>query len=359
MDTAGGEADFWAYERIPRLVLESGEIDAVLLTGYFGGYGQDDELAASELEVAQAIPRAAAETGRPLVVQTMYASSPAATALREGGVPVYREIEAAAGVLARLAGQAAAPAHGVPELPRPVPEPVDGLPAGGGYFEARRLLAAAGVPFAEARQVGGVEEARVAAAAIGYPVVLKALGLLHKSDAGGVVLGIEDEAALERSVSDLATRLSPEGYSVERMAPLAGGVELIAGCRQDARFGPVVLVGVGGVFAEILRDVAVALAPVDTTGAAELLRSLRGAPLLLGARGRPAVDLAAAAQAVAALSRVAAAHPEIAEIEVNPLLARPDGVLGLDARLVLASHPAPNRVAPSGGSHHEGEDDAR
>jgi acetate---CoA ligase (ADP-forming) len=118
------------------------------------------------------------------------------------------------------------------------------------------------------------------------------------------------------------------------VAPLDQGVELLVGTRWDARFGPVALVGLGGVFTEILRDVAVALAPVEEPVARDLLLSLRTAPLLRGARGRPAVDLDAAASAVAALSRVAAAHPEIAEIEVNPLLALPNGAVGLDARIV-------------------------
>ena len=341
VDTAGGEGDFWTYERLPRVVLESGEVDAVLLTGYFGGYGQDEELRESELEVAQVIPRAPAESGRPLVVQTMYAGSPAAATLRAGGVPVYREIEAAAGVVARLAEWHERPRRGVVLLPAPASPPV----VDAGYFAARELLAAGGVPFAPACRVGTVEEARAAAAGVGYPVVLKALGLLHKSDAGGVVLGIETEAELERMFADLATHLSPEAYSVERMASLGEGVELIAGCRRDARFGPIALVGLGGLYAELLKDVAVALAPVGESEAEELLRSLRGAPLLLGARGRPAVDIGAAASAVAALSRVAAERPEIAEIEVNPLLVTPGGALGLDARIVLVDS--------------KGDDDAR
>ena len=101
------------------------------------------------------------------------------------------------------------------------------------------------------------------------------------------------------------------------------------------RFGPIALVGIGGVYTELLSDVAVALAPVEEADAEELLRSLKGAPLLLGARGRRPLDLAAAAGATAALTRLAAAHPEIEEIEINPLLVTPDGALGLDARVVL------------------------
>jgi acyl-CoA synthetase (NDP forming) len=129
--------------------------------------------------------------------------------------------------------------------------------------------------------------------------------------------------------------LRPPWYSVEALAPLSRGLELIVGARRDPRFGPVLLVGAGGLYAEIVKDVAVALAPVSEAGAEALFRSLRVAPLLGGARGKAAVDVAAAARAAAALSRVAAEHPEIAEIEINPLLALPDGALGLDARIVL------------------------
>jgi len=136
-------------------------------------------------------------------------------------------------------------------------------------------------------------------------------------------------------VEDMVERLAPPGISVEAMAPLTLGVELIVGARWDPSFGPVVMVGLGGLYAEILRDTAVALAPVDEHAALELLQSLRGAPLLLGARGRPAMDLATVARFVTAFSVVAASHPEIAEMEVNPLLATPEAALGLDARVVL------------------------
>jgi acetate---CoA ligase (ADP-forming) len=129
--------------------------------------------------------------------------------------------------------------------------------------------------------------------------------------------------------------LSPPSYSVEAMAPLSRGLELIVGARRDPRFGPILLVGAGGLYAEVVKDVAVALAPVTEEAAEALFRSLRIAPLLNGARGRPAVDTAAAASAAAALSRFAAEHPEIAEVEINPLLVLPDGALGLDARIVL------------------------
>ena len=140
-------------------------------------------------------------------------------------------------------------------------------------------------------------------------------------------------------MAGIRARLDPPALSVEHMAPLADGIELLIGARRDARFGPVALAALGGVYAEVLDDVAVALAPVGEDHAERMLLSLRAAALLRGVRGRPPVDVRAAARALAALSRVAAAHPEIAEIEVNPLLALPDRALGLDARIVLAAPP--------------------
>lgn len=329
----GGEQDFSSFERVARLLLESGEVDAAVLTGYFGGYAEyGPEYEASESEVALAMAHAAAEAGRPLAVQTMYPRGPAARILRSKGIPVYGDIEAAIATLARLADRALNPPTGVSELP---PQRGEDIHLDG-YFDARTLLSEAGVPFVEARRVTTTSEAREAAEELGYPVVLKALGLLHKSDAGGVALGIEGPEALERIFSEMATRLRAPGYSVERTAPLASGIELIAGTRLDARFGPIVLVGIGGIYAELLRDVAVALAPVTATEAERLLHSLRGSPLLLGARGRPPLAVPHAAAAISALSQAAAERPAIGEIEVNPLLVTPDRALALDARIVPA-----------------------
>ena len=324
----GGEQDFFSYARVARTVLGSGEVDGVLLTGYFGGYSQySDDFAAQEAEVARDVARAAAETGRPLVAQTMYSDSPTAAVLRAGGVPVYPGIAAAATALAALGPRP--PAPGAPVLP-----PARALPDVDGYFGARSLLEAAGIAFVAARSAADAAEAEAAAAELGYPVVVKALGLLHKSDAGGVAVGIAGPEELRAAVADMRRRLDPPGYSVERMAPVREGVELIVGAGRDPRFGPVAAVGLGGIYTEIFGDVAVGLAPLDAAEAERMLYSLRGAPLLVGARGRQPCDVRAAAEAAAALSRVAAAHPAIAEIEINPLLVTPDGAVALDARVI-------------------------
>lgn len=332
VDLAGaGEQDFRNFERVLTAVLESGEVDSVVFTGYFGGYSQmNEEFSVRETEVAHAIAASVRTHGTPLLAQAMYWRSPPAVALRAGGVPVYRDIEAAVGTLVRLVDQHRRPRFGVSDVGEAA-EPV----GGDGYFEARDLLAEGGVPFAPARQVASRSEAVEAAAVLGYPVALKALGLLHKSDAGGVALGLASPAELDVAYVDMDGRLGAPGYAVEAMADVSAGVELIVGCRRDPRFGPLLLVGLGGIYAELLRDVAVALAPAGADEVEQLLLSLRGAGVLTGARGRAPLDVRAAAEAAAALSRVAAAHPEIAEIEVNPLLVTPSGVVGLDARIVL------------------------
>ena len=149
-------------------------------------------------------------------------------------------------------------------------------------------------------------------------------------------MGITGEEELARAVDEMYERLSPPAFSVEAMAPLADGVELIVGAKWDPRFGPIAVIGLGGVLAEVLRDVAVALAPLDRDEAMRLLRSLAGAALLEGVRGRPPLDVAAAAGAAVALTELAASRPDIAEIEINPLLVLPHGALALDARIIPA-----------------------
>jgi acyl-CoA synthetase (NDP forming) len=150
------------------------------------------------------------------------------------------------------------------------------------------------------------------------------------------VLGIADDESLADAVADLRARLKPPSIVVEEQAPLADGVELIIGCRYDPTFGLVLMVGFGGIYAEILNDTTIALGPLDAEAAAVMIRSLRGAPLLRGARNRPPLDLAGAAAFAARLSALAASHPEIAEVEVNPLLVLRDRVVALDARVILA-----------------------
>jgi acyl-CoA synthetase (NDP forming) len=366
IDLAGaGERDITSFDRVLGVLTDHvGEIDAVLVTGYFGGYsGYSPTLAAGELEVAAAMARTVADATVPVVIHTMHAAREAPGVLRGAGIPVYPTVDEAVLALSALSRHgrvgSALPdrggqlGSGPPPLPAPEPPLRDGC-----YWAARDLLQRHGVPFAGGAPAASLDEALAVAASIGYPVVLKALGLNHKSDAGGVVLDLRGPEHLASAVRDLRERLGPTTLSLERMADTNGGAELLAGARWDPRFGPVVLVGLGGVHAELFHDVALALAPVTPAQARALLGSLRGAAILAGARGRPALDLEAACAAVAALSRAAAAHPEIREIEVNPLLVRPagHGALGLDSRVVLRpSDPDRGPDPPDEPEHHQQE----
>ncbi|MFF8833432.1 acetate--CoA ligase family protein [Streptomyces sp. NPDC015131] len=342
VDLAGmGEQRPLSYADAVGRLLAADDVDAVLMTGYFGGYAAAGGglgggpaggavLAEGEERAAKEIAAHLWAGSKPLVVQSMYPGSPSCRVLRGAGVPVYAATEDAARALAALTAPAGgAPGAGVPPLPPAAPPLTDT-----GYHGVRALLAAGGVPFPPAREV--TDEAGLLAAAGEFdgPYVLKALHLLHKSDAGGVALRLPDRDALLAAYREMRARLGAPAHSVEAMADLTDGVELIVGVRHDPRFGPVAMVGLGGVLAETLRDVALALAPVPARRAEALLRGLRSAALLDGVRGRPAVDVAAAAAVVERVTTVAAAHPEIAELEVNPLLVRPDGALALDARAV-------------------------
>jgi acyl-CoA synthetase (NDP forming) len=330
VDLAGaGERDPGRYARGVEILLASDQVDGVLLTGYFGGYSADRSgLTDAELAAARQMADAVAAQGKPLVVQTIYPDSPASRVLRDAGVPVHRDVDRACAVLAGLVEPASAGlAEELPAAASPVSDT--------SYDAARALFADAGIAFPASRTVTEASELEAALSGLRFPVVLKAAGRLHKSEDGGVVLGLEDRGAARVAYDDLIARLEPPSVSVEEMADLDDGVELIVGSVRDPKFGAVVMVGLGGVFTEVLGDTACAIAPVSVGAARELLLSLQGAAVLLGARGRARVDLDALADVVARVSRLAAAHPELVELELNPVLAGPAGVLALDARTVL------------------------
>ena len=330
VDLAGaGEMDPDSYARAYAVLQSCDDVDAILMTGYFGGYssGEDGLTGLGPAECAAAKQMAADVGNKPTAVQSIFPDAPACRILTDGAVPVFAAIEDAGAALAAVT----VPARSVSMLPLPGPaHPVTATD----YTAARSEFARAGIGFVAAREVRTAGELAAAADELRAPYVLKALGLLHKSDAGGVVVGITSREALLDAHARLVAKLDPPSFSVEEMADLKAGVELIAGARWDPRFGPIVLVGMGGTATEVLRDVQVALAPVDENEAAGMLGRLRTAALLGQHRGRPAVDVAAAARAVARLSAYAAAHPEIAELEVNPLLVTPSGATALDARIV-------------------------
>ena len=203
-----------------------------------------------------------------------------------------------------------------------------------GELEGLRLLSDYGIPAVAAREASSAEEASAAADELGYPVVVKTAApeVQHKTDAGGVRLGIGDPAQLSLAYGDMSARLGPR-VTIARMAP--AGVETALGLLHDPTFGPLVLVAAGGVLVETLRDRRLGLPPVDPGGAMRLIDGLRIRPVLDGVRGAAATDVAALAHAVSRLSVLAVELGDlIAELDANPMIVSPSGCLAVDALVV-------------------------
>lgn len=263
------------------------------------------------------------------------------------GIPVFPSIPAAATGLAglvrlgQLASLPAAPAYGGPV------DSVDRAVFRNEFF-AKKALAAAGISVPREEIVASADDAVRSAQATGYPVVLKIASedIAHKTEIGGVALNLPDDAAVreayERVMANAKQHAPQARLDGVLVAPMVrGGVELIAGVSRDPVFGPVVMVGLGGIYAEILKDVAVQVAPVSEDEALRMIRSLKMFPLLDGARGQAKADVRAAARTVARLSDFACRHAQdVAEIDMNPILVKPEGegVLVLDALMVPTAH---------------------
>ena len=204
---------------------------------------------------------------------------------------------------------------------------------------AKRLLAGAGIASAPEQACADADAAAAASESIGYPVVLKILSpdITHKSEIGGVLLGVADADGVRAGFATLLSRAAErapgarvEGVLVAKQ--LSGGVECILGIHQDPVFGPVAMAGLGGIFVEVLQDVAFRRCPFGADVAEAMIRSLRGAALLLGARGRAPVDIAALADMLSRLSAFAdAAGPRLRSVDLNPVLAMPNGAFAVDA----------------------------
>ncbi|WP_198955107.1 acetate--CoA ligase family protein [Kineosporia sp. R_H_3] len=266
-------------------------------------------------------------------------------ALRSRDVPVLGSPTALTNAVTALVDDAAAQHRAARRRAGdagPVPAQAIDVPAAGpgddalDEHDAKTLLGRLGIATPARRACADRDAARAALRDLGGAVAVKLLdaAVTHKSDVGGVVLGVRDDAQLEAALDAVEAAAGARRYLVEAMAP--PGLDLIVGAARDAVFGPVVLVGLGGVVAEALADVATAPAPLPPDEAAELLDDVAAQALLDGFRGGPVVDRAAVGAVVAALGDLLRAHPEIESVEVNPLRATADGLLALDAVVVLA-----------------------
>jgi len=206
--------------------------------------------------------------------------------------------------------------------------------------EAYELLEAYGVSVPRHRVVTSAEQAEAVAAELGYPVVAKIVSpdVLHKTELGGVLLNLNDAAAVRAAYRQIVerarqARAALRGVLISRMAP--PGTEVIAGLTQDAQFGPVVMFGLGGVFVEVYRDVSFRLIPLTEPDAAAMIREIKASPVLQGVRGGRSADLKALANLLLTVSRMAEENPEIAEMDLNPIIVYEEGLSVVDARVLL------------------------
>ncbi len=229
--------------------------------------------------------------------------------------------------------------------PKPAPENIE-LPqvdtktirsivdnAQNGYLAPGKVIAlldAAGIPRVHEQVVTTVGDAVEAATKLGYPVVMKVVGPVHKSDVGGVVLNVKDEQTVRSEFDRLMKIKDATGVLIQ---PMLSGTELFVGAKREDKFGHMVLAGLGGIFIEVLKDVQAGLAPIDTDEALRMINSLKGRKILEGVRGQEPIDKNKFAEIISRVSALVKIAPEIAEMDINPLLAKGDKITAVDARI--------------------------
>lgn len=210
-------------------------------------------------------------------------------------------------------------------------------------IESKQILAEAGIPVAAAQLATTADEAGALAQKSGLPAVLKVVSpdITHKSDIGGVKVGLASTEDVKQAFDEImaaAKKAEPkariDGVAVQKMATL--GTEVIVGMSKDPQFGPVMMFGLGGIFVEVLKDVAFRIVPLEPKDAKQMVREIKGYPVLKGVRGQPPADLAALEGLILRVSEFVDAHPEIEELDLNPVFASADGVIAVDARIVIA-----------------------
>ena len=335
--------DFDLYGQIVEECLRALHPDALLLVHTFST-GPESEMSR---RLARRVRELSQTLGNTMALCAFAQREDVESLKPEAGPMVFTEIEAAVRALAasRDRHRRSARLLPLPSAPAQRPHEVEAVLAHAGVLTTDLALGLCGIfdiPSAEWAVVEDVESARVAASMIGYPVALKVLSpdVLHKSDVGGVVLGIEGAEALQAEWAALLARVEQRvpgarigEVLVQQM--LAGGCEVILGGKRDPSFGPVVMFGLGGVYVEVFEDVAFRLAPLTREDAEEMIAEVRGSRLLRGVRGEPPLDVEAVTAALMALSRLLAECPEVMEVDVNPLLVFEHGVAAVDARVIV------------------------
>ncbi len=348
-----GDANSKRLAKASRIVLQDPQVDALLLI-------VTPQAMTNPTAMARETAAAAAESSKPVLAAWMGGTAMAegVAILNEAGIPTFPTPEQAVRAFMSLVGYARH-LDSLYETPKEVPvevpldrravrarfEPI--FKASEGILseaDSKALLRACGITVALPVRAATAEEAVRAAGETGYPVVLKieSPDISHKTDVGGVALGLADAGAVRDAFGRLmaaAAAARPEarllGVTVQPMIRYADGLELILGAKKDPVFGTVLMAGLGGTAAELLADRALGFPPLNERLARRMLESLKVWPLLNGYRGRPALAVDRLIETMIRLSYLIAEGPEIAELDINPLLATPEGVTALDARIVV------------------------
>jgi len=370
VDVAGGtDADPSLFADCARIILNDPQVGGLLLVGLFGGYGIRfaEELALKEEDAAHQMGKLIQKRHKPIVVHSLYSSEKphALDLLRYYGITVYDSLEIACkcvGVLARY-GQTVksyrpkftflmdwgrkAREEGRAVIDKARGEQRTALLE----HEGKQLFQLHGASVSRDVLARTAEDAVEAAAMMDRPVALKIVSpdILHKTDAGGVKLGLHGDAAVRDAYADImqkARAYAPEadirGVLVSPMA--APGTELIVGTKYDDQFGPIIMFGLGGIMVEVLKDVSFRVLPISLLSAGRMIEEIKSYPVLAGTRNTPPCDKRAVKRLLVTCSEVMEAYPDIREMDLNPVIAYEKGLQVVDVRILLKEEKAPREA---------------
>ena len=366
VDVAGGtDADPSLFADCARIILQDPNVGGLLLVGLFGGYGIRfaESLAMKEEDAAHQMGKMVRKYNKPIVIHSLFASEkPHALDLcRYYDISVYDSLDVACKCIGALAeyGRYLKSYHtkvsfelNYGSKAQPECQALIAAAAGEGRLallepEAKRILALHGAPVSKDGVAATAEEAVALAREIDGPVVLKVVSpnILHKSDAGGVMVGLRTEkqvrqgfGAIMKSARRFDPRAQIHGVLVSPMAP--SGIEVIIGTKIDDQFGPVIMFGLGGIMVEVLRDVVFRVLPINRTTARQMIASIQAAALLDGVRGNPPCDKKALVNLLLLCSELVEAYAEIEEMDLNPVIVHENGLSIVDARIILKKGPS-------------------
>ncbi len=364
VDLAGTpESDMWVFDRCAEVLLADPEVDGLVIVGLYGGYCDlSEEFRQLEMDVAKSLVERANKSDKPVLMHSIYQAQwpESLSYIKENGFPVYGSIDAVMRAMGALVGFTARQEKIKEEMDSAPPQlPADRLEKVQSIFgavraqgrvnlvetEARDVLRAYGFAVPQHGLAKNADEAAAIYSSFGASkAVMKILSpdILHKTDAGGVILNVDSEAKARDAYNTLianANRYNAKAdiFGVMVTPMLAGGVECIIGSSYDVTFGPTIMFGLGGIFVEVLKDVSFRVAPVNAPEAGRMVREIKSYPLLEGVRGKKGVNVAALTNAISVLSYMVTELSDVAEVDLNPVFATETHIDIVDARIVL--HP--------------------